>query len=57
MQTLTRMDNVVIEDYFHMTTMNEYLDETNAFIVNCFSKPKHPFCTLIAFIVVHIKGK
>ena len=35
MQTLTRMDKVVIADHYHMTTMNEKqeFDETNTSIV------------------------
>ena len=34
------MNKVVIEDYYHMTTMDEnMLDETNTSIVKIFSKP------------------
>jgi hypothetical protein len=40
MQTLTRMDRVVIEDYYHMTIVDEKcdFDETNTSIVKFFSK-------------------
>ena len=34
MQTLTKMNKVVIEDYYHMITM----DETNTCLVKCSSK-------------------
>ena len=40
MQTLTRMDKEVIEDYYHMTPIDTFkLDETNKSIVNFFLKP------------------
>ena len=40
MQTPTRMDKVVIEDHYHLTTMDEKneLDETNKAIVYFSSK-------------------
>ena len=44
MQTLTRTYTVVIEDYDHMTTMDEKyeLDETNTSIVIIFSNSQGP---------------
>jgi hypothetical protein len=44
MQILTRMNMVVIKDYYHMTTMNEIYEldgnhEMNTSIVNLSSKP------------------
>ena len=60
MQTPTRMNKVVIEDYYHMTTMNE----TNTSIVKFPANPRVPFCTstftstfLIAFLHVHTREK
>ena len=65
MQTLTRMDRVIIEDYYHVTLVDENLN---------WMKLTHPlsrlslnlaqFCTstftldlLIAFVDVHIRDK
>ena len=47
MQTLTRMNKEVVEDYYHMTPMNEFeLDETNKSIVIFFSlNLRTHFCT------------
>ena len=43
-QTLTRMDKVVIGDYYLMANngWNHKLDETSTFVVNFFSKPYNP---------------
>ena len=40
MQTLTRMNKVVIEDYYHMTTMDENVNwMKQTCIVKFYSKP------------------
>ena len=41
MQTPTRMDKVAIEDYYHMTTLNEDVNwmETDTSIVKILCKP------------------
>ena len=64
MQTPTRMDKVVIEDYYHMTTVNENLDwmkSTHMLSIFLYAVGP-PFVTptfastfLIAFLTVHTR--
>ena len=47
MQTLTQMDKVIIEDYYHMTTMNEdmnWMEQTHP-LSNVSLSIRAPFCT------------
>jgi len=66
MQTLTRMNMVQIEDYYHMTTLNENVNRMK--LIHLLSKNsldfKAPFCTstfglksLIDFLNVHSREK
>ena len=62
MQTPTRMDNVVIKDYYHMITMNENVNwmELTHMLLSFPLNPKARFCTstftstfLIAFFYMY----
>ena len=63
MHIVTRMNKVVIEDYYHMTTLDENeLDDTNTFIVRFVFNPWGPFYRftytsnlLIAFVNVNTR--
>ena len=66
MQTLTRLDKVVIEDYYHMTIINEnvYYMKLAHLLSNFSQNLRVPFYTstftskfLIAFLSVHTKEK
>ena len=48
MQILTRMDKVVLKDYYHMTTMDENVNWLKlTHLLSIFSlNLKAPFCTL-----------
>ena len=63
MQTPTRMDKEVIEDFYHMITMDKCeLDETNTSNLKISLNHWAPFCTFtytwkfsIAFKIVHTR--
>ena len=66
MQTPRSMDKIVIEDYYHMITMHEYVNWTELahLLPNFPLTPKDPFCTsiftstfVIAFLNVHTREK
>ena len=55
MQTPRRMNEVVIEDYYHMTTIDENVNWMElAHLLSSFSlNPRVPFCTSIFFNVLN----
>ena len=65
MQSIPSMDMIVIEDYYHMTTMGENVNWMNlAHLLSMFSLNLRPYCTsvfssmfLIAFLKIYALEK